>query len=193
MVKVTDSGLNRYSSVSSTIMQSLTFITFMVSEKITQFLCHAGKPNTDHYMDSHFFMQVKNGKITIPIQLTLGIRSWLKAKLKHKINLTWYIYLFLKNSFKLCKIRLYITKFWLWHSAPMKNCSGLALKWLWWLNRQKWTLHMHPIKQLSVLGIHTEKANKHATKAFISGQRSVAHCQYTKDSCTIRKTTMLKQ
>ena len=34
MVKVTESGMNRLSSMSSTIMQSLTFITFTVSEKI---------------------------------------------------------------------------------------------------------------------------------------------------------------
>ena len=34
MVKVTEGDMNRLSSVSRTIMQSLTFITFMVSEKI---------------------------------------------------------------------------------------------------------------------------------------------------------------
>ena len=35
MAKVTESGVSRLSSVSSTIMQSLTFITFMVSELMT--------------------------------------------------------------------------------------------------------------------------------------------------------------
>ena len=34
MIKVTESGVNSYSSVSSTITQGLTFISFIVSQKI---------------------------------------------------------------------------------------------------------------------------------------------------------------
>ena len=47
-------------------MQSLTFITFMVSQKIatSKFMYHtewaAGKPNTDHYKDSHFSCESKS-------------------------------------------------------------------------------------------------------------------------------------
>ena len=37
-------------------MQGLTLITFLVSAKIAslKFLCRAGRPNTDQYIDSHF-------------------------------------------------------------------------------------------------------------------------------------------
>ena len=46
MVKVTESGMTRSSLASSTIMQNLTFTTFMVSEKIAalKFLCHVSRP-----------------------------------------------------------------------------------------------------------------------------------------------------
>ena len=37
MVKVTESGMNRSSSVGSTLMQNLTLITFIVSEGIAMF------------------------------------------------------------------------------------------------------------------------------------------------------------
>ena len=45
MAKVTESGMNRYSSMSSTIMQSLAFITFMMSEKFLM-LKFLTSPNT---------------------------------------------------------------------------------------------------------------------------------------------------
>ena len=47
-------------------MQSITFVTFTVSEKIAtlKFLPHnygqsAGQPNTENYMDSHFSCEAK--------------------------------------------------------------------------------------------------------------------------------------
>ena len=49
MVKVTESGMNRESWASSTILQSLTFITSIVSEKIAllEFLPRAdGRPDS---------------------------------------------------------------------------------------------------------------------------------------------------
>ena len=59
MAQDTDCGMNRQSASSNTV-QSLTFVTLMVSEKITilKFLCDADRatgrrPNTDHYIDSH--------------------------------------------------------------------------------------------------------------------------------------------
>ena len=50
--------------MSATMMQSLMLIIFIVSEKIISFLPHAdtqpdGRPNTDHYIDSHFSCRSK--------------------------------------------------------------------------------------------------------------------------------------
>ena len=62
MVKANDGGMNRYNSMNSTIMQTLTFITFKVSEKkndVQVLVSPEGglsvQPNPDHYhTDSHF-------------------------------------------------------------------------------------------------------------------------------------------
>ena len=60
------SGMNGYNSMTTTIMQSLTFTVFIVSENIAtlKFLPYtdnrlASQPNTDHYIDSHFSCKSK--------------------------------------------------------------------------------------------------------------------------------------
>ena len=54
MVKVTERGVNSQSPISNTLMQSLTFIIFIVSQKMATltFLQYqiVGWPNADHCM-----------------------------------------------------------------------------------------------------------------------------------------------
>ena len=59
MVKVTESGMNRSSPVSYTLMQNLMVITFMEVEKITMSDTQpvsqpASRSSTDHYVGLHF-------------------------------------------------------------------------------------------------------------------------------------------
>lgn len=70
MVKVTPSGRNRSSSVSSNLMHSLTFITFMVPKKIANDKSTTW-PNTDHYILAFFSLSHASQKQTCKQQLLL--------------------------------------------------------------------------------------------------------------------------
>ena len=111
MVKVTESGMNRWNSsqMSSTIMQRLTFITFMVSEKtaMLKFLCHAGwsasspagLPNTDHYItDSQFSCKSKTGMCNNNNKKVMAAYN-LEAYGLEAHTLNWHVYTFPQAAF----------------------------------------------------------------------------------------------